>query len=192
MESPSHHRFNPPVEKHVLRPSRMIRARDVRRWIADSLAWEDDRIDAVLWHGGVHLNGKRLSDSGRDLPVGSEIRVYAHRRVPETVELPTDAILFEDDHWVAVNKPPWLPVQGTRASRRISLETILRERTGCEWLSPVHRLDRQTSGVNLFARTPHAFEAAARQFRRHQVRKHYLAVADGLPQGHEWCVRGWL
>jgi hypothetical protein len=64
------------------------------------------------------------------------------------VELGDRCILLHDgDGVVAVDKPPWLPMQRTRASARFSLEAALRAQLGDPSLVAAHRLDRQTSGV---------------------------------------------
>ncbi|MCA9981263.1 MAG: tRNA pseudouridine(65) synthase TruC [Anaerolineales bacterium] len=91
-------------------------------------------------------------------------------------------ILYQDDHYVAVNKPPGVLVHRTRLARgeRTAVLQQLRDQIG-RWVSPVHRLDRPTSGVLLFALSEAADAAMKAQFEARAVDKLYLAV-----------VRGWL
>ncbi len=187
-ESPTHDRFCPPVRKFEAVAPRALTSLDARTWLSASSGLSSAELDRALWHGGLFVHAHRC-DEAPALEAGAPVRLYSFTRDPERVEVGGEHILHENDHWVAVNKPAWLPVQGTRASRRISLETQLRELTGCDWLSPVHRLDRQTSGVNLFAKTPEAFECAAKQFRNRTARKRYVARVTALPGGERWSVR---
>ncbi|MEO1173486.1 MAG: RNA pseudouridine synthase [Myxococcota bacterium] len=187
MESPDHQRFNPPVERHVLVAEEPVHA--VGAWVRERIGSD---ADAALSHRGVHFRGERLAEWPDALEAGDVLRVYLFRRAPEVVQISSADVLYDRDGWVAVNKPAWLPVQGTRASLTISLETQLRSLVGCDWLSPVHRLDRQTSGVNLFARTPQAFEAAAAQFRRRTARKVYLTRVESAPILRAFSVEGYI
>ncbi len=93
------------------------------------------------------------------------------------MELP---LLYEDDAMLVVNKPSGLLVhRGDATSRReIALLQLLRDQMG-QRLYPVHRLDRATSGIVLFAKDPQAAALLSEQFRKHQVGKNYLAVVRG-------------
>jgi len=86
-------------------------------------------------------------------------------------------ILHQTPEWLVVNKPAgWLTIPG-RGSSPV-LQAWLTERHGPLWV--VHRLDRDTSGVILFAKTPEAHRKAGLWFQDHQVRKTYDCVAQGV------------
>lgn len=89
-------------------------------------------------------------------------------------------ILFEDDYFVAANKPNGLLVHRTRIAeekKEFALQ-ILRNQLGFH-LYTVHRLDRGTSGVLLFAKTPEAATPLVKAFEERQVDKTYYAVVRG-------------
>ena len=102
-------------------------------------------------------------------------------------------ILATGQGWLAVEKPSGLSVQETQG---VSLCSILQSRLEAEQglrgtiafiprfgVHPVHRLDRETSGVILLACQPETFSYFARQFERHEVRKRYVALLHGeLPE----------
>ncbi len=105
-----------------------------------------------------------------------------------------DAIIYEDDAIVVVNKPAGLTTMrhaqevaefGWRARRYLpkTLADYLPEMLGRPDLPlrAVHRIDRDTSGLVVFARTPPAAEHLIRQFRRHSVDRRYLALTRGVP-----------
>jgi 23S rRNA pseudouridine955/2504/2580 synthase len=85
-------------------------------------------------------------------------------------------ILRAERDWLAVNKPPGLPVHEA-PGRGSSVLRVLRESHGQAGLAPVHRLDREASGVLLLARN----RSAAREFERRwpEVSKTYLAFCEG-------------
>ena len=86
-------------------------------------------------------------------------------------------ILFQDDDVVAVNKPSGIKVHhGVYDARRepFALQMV-RDQVG-PYLYTVHRLDKPTSGVMIFALNPGAAPSLAKSFARHQVQNTYLAV----------------
>ena len=95
-------------------------------------------------------------------------------------ELP---ILYRDDHLIAIHKPAGLLVHRTvldRHETRFAVQ-ILRDQIG-QHVHPVHRLDRGTSGVLLFALDRDTGRLLSTQFETQQVDKTYLAVVRGIPE----------
>lgn len=91
-------------------------------------------------------------------------------------------ILFRDDTMVAIDKPSGLLVHRTALDRHETEFAVqrLRDQIG-QRVWPVHRLDRGTSGVLVFALNPEAAHALAQQFAAHLPAKRYLAVVRGHP-----------
>ncbi|MFI5316480.1 MAG: RluA family pseudouridine synthase, partial [Myxococcota bacterium] len=106
------------------------------------------------------------------------------------VPLPDFLILHVLAGVVAANKPAWLPVQGTRASQRVSLDAERRARLGSPELRAAHRLDRQTSGIVLFARNGERAGFLGRALQEHRIERSYLAVVSPAPKEEEWSVSG--
>lgn len=90
-------------------------------------------------------------------------------------------LLYQDDHLVVVTKPADVLVHRSALDRHAPriLMTELRDRLG-RYVYPVHRLDRPTSGVMVFALGPAVARQLSEAFRQHQVVKHYLAVVRGF------------
>ena len=87
-------------------------------------------------------------------------------------------ILYEDEHVIAVNKAAGLLVLPDRYNPSLPfLSGILKTAKGRIFV--VHRIDKETSGIILFARTPEAHAALNHDFRKHLVRKTYLALCRG-------------
>jgi tRNA pseudouridine65 synthase len=91
-------------------------------------------------------------------------------------------VLYQDDQLIAVHKPAGMVVHPTDLAReeKISLMLLVR-RMVRQRIWPVHRLDRPTSGIVLFALTREAAGELGRQLRAHTVAKSYLAIVRGVP-----------
>lgn len=100
-----------------------------------------------------------------------------------------DRILFIDGEAIVLDKPAGLAVHPGPATRD-SLEGLLPQlRFGFQRApTPVHRLDRDTSGCLLLARNPKAHKRFAAEFEAGRVTKTYLAVLEGVPEVHEGVV----
>jgi 23S rRNA pseudouridine1911/1915/1917 synthase len=132
-------------------------------------------VDGVVAPPSLRLKGdERVRVTPREPPeAGSEL-------VPDDIELD---ILYEDESIIAVNKAPGLVVHPGAGNRRRTLVNALLYRfPDASWPGEsgrpgiVHRLDRDTSGVILIARSVEVHESLSKQFRRRSVEKEYLAL----------------
>ena len=91
-------------------------------------------------------------------------------------------ILYQDDHLVAIDKPPGLLVHRSDIARHEThfAVQLLRDQLGRR-VYPTHRLDKGTSGVLLFAFEPAIVKLLAQQFENGTVEKTYRAVVRGWP-----------
>jgi tRNA pseudouridine65 synthase len=91
-------------------------------------------------------------------------------------------ILFEDEYLIAINKPSGLLVHRTSiaAEETVFALQMLRDQIG-QHVSPVHRLDRPTSGVLLFSKKEEILPLLKEQFANRSVQKTYLAIVRGIP-----------
>jgi 23S rRNA pseudouridine1911/1915/1917 synthase len=159
-----------------------------------------DRFLATAPEIGTRARAQHLIADGR-VQVGGVARKPAHvlRRgerltivLPPPEPLAVEAeplplrVLYEDAALLAIDKPPGLVVHPAAGIRRGTLVNALVHRLGAlpgvgeaERPGLVHRLDRDTSGVLLVARTAAALEALARQFRERTIEKRYLAIVHG-------------
>jgi 23S rRNA pseudouridine955/2504/2580 synthase len=152
------------------------------------------RLEKLLRTGQVRVDGKRAKAGDRVTP-GQAIRIPPLNEVPSAARpaphrvSPADAAMLEaatlhrDEQVIVLNKPPGLAVQGgTRADKHLDglLDAL---RFGhAERPRLVHRLDKDTSGVLVVARTPAAAAFLTRAFRDKLTRKVYWALAIGRPK----------
>ncbi|MGV0960706.1 MAG: pseudouridine synthase [Limnohabitans sp.] len=117
-----------------------------------------------------------------DLPYQHGQRLYYYRDQPTEAALPfTASTVFEDDHLLVADKPHFMPVTPTGQYVQQSLLVQLKRQTGCEALTPVHRIDRETAGLVLLSKRPQDRNAYQALFRDKAIRKVYQAVAAHRP-----------
>jgi len=101
-------------------------------------------------------------------------------------ELPRLEILYQDEHIIAINKPSGLLVHKSLIDKHeteFALQ-LLRDQIG-QYVYPVHRLDKSTSGVLLFALSAEVAQIMSLSFRENEVEKTYLAVVRGFTEEKE-------
>lgn len=145
------------------------------------------QVQRLIQKGLVWIQG-RPCKAGARLRAGDQVTAEQPPAEPLSVLAePIDIeVLYEDDSVSVVNKPPGLVVHPAPGHRTGTLVNALLHHwggvaVGLDPLRPgiVHRLDKDTSGVLVVARNPSALEALARQFRRREVEKRYLAIVWG-------------
>jgi 23S rRNA pseudouridine955/2504/2580 synthase len=97
-----------------------------------------------------------------------------------------DLILFENDDYIVVNKPPFLATLDERIGVAPSLLRLAREYADDAQVG--HRLDRDTSGALVLAKNPEAYRHISMQFENREVHKIYHAVTNGAPPLEQFVV----
>lgn len=187
-------RFDPPLLR-VRWTTAAAQSRDAFLAAArDRCGWDAVHFDSMLWHGGLHLDGRPHAGDALPDTIAADTRVdaYAFCSEPEPIAVCVERVIADHEDWLAADKPAWLTTQRTRASWRLSLEAALRVLTGCASLVAVHRLDRETSGVVLFAKTSDAAARLGRLFAEGGAHRRYLAIVSPVPPDPEWEVSGFL
>jgi len=148
------------------------------------------RIQKLIDEGAVRLGGSAAKRS-HVVRAGEEVEVEVPepRAVsiePEEIAL---SVLYEDEHILAIDKPPGLVVHPSPGHDSGTLVNALlhhvRDLSGIGGeLRPgiVHRLDRDTTGVLLVAKTDRAHASLSRQMKKRTLRKEYLALVAGFPR----------
>lgn len=155
------------------------------RTLLEALTGVFDHVASDDWT--TLFDQQRFIDSHRQ-PVPPDRVVRAgeryERRMPETVEPEVDLsirILHEDEAIIVVDKPAPLPVHPSGRFHRNTLRNVLNQVYAPQKVRPVHRLDANTTGVLLLARTRHHAGRIQPQFADGRVEKRYLARVQGHP-----------
>lgn len=158
------------------------------------------RIEKMCRKGEIRVDGGRVKAATR-LEAGQSVRVPPlpdetapapeRPRVSEAdAEMMQRAVIFRDKHIIALNKPPGLSTQGgSKQTRHVDgLAEALRFELD-EKPRLVHRLDKDTSGVLLLARTRKVAAALTEAFRARDTRKIYWAAVAGVPSPAMGTIR---
>lgn len=155
-------------------------------YLAARLPCSRARVQQGIAAGEVLVNGRTVRPSYK-LRAGDGVEAELHdvvvaAIVPEILPL---SVLYEDEDLIVINKPAGMVVHPVGEITRGTLVNGLAHRFGAE-PGLVHRLDRDTSGLMVVARTRAAQEFLTAQFRSREVTKHYIA----LVYGHLGSMRG--
>lgn len=96
--------------------------------------------------------------------------------------------LYSDGNYLFIHKPPGIPFHSEEGVR--GFVSLVKERYPDQSLYPVHRLDKVTSGVMVFARNENANKALSTAFERREVSKCYLAISDRKPSKKQGWIKG--
>ena len=148
----------------------------------------------LLQTGRVRVNGEIEKNAKRDLLPGDQVEVAqksAHSLLPAEL-----SILYEDGDVIVVYKANGLLTVATARERETTAQAYLNEyvgaRRGQERIQVVHRLDRETSGVLLFAKNAHARERLKEQFAEHTIDRLYVAIVEGRIDPPRGTIESWL
>lgn len=151
--------------------------------------WSRSNIKQRLKKGCVSVNGRQVTQHDYALKVGDDVEVVASVKGSNSTIGPLE-ILYEDRDLIAVNKPAGLlSVASTQEKKHHALAILrnqLSRRTQSINLWPVHRIDRDTSGVLLFATSLEMREAVMASW--DTAEKIYLAIVEGCPSPSEGTI----
>ena len=149
--------------------------------IADYLVARFYPNDPQIIHARFNTGEVRLDDGtilSSDSPYMPGERIWYFRELTDEPQLPSDMpVLYEDEHVLAIDKPHFLPTTPRGSYIAQTALTKLRVREQNPLLIPIHRLDRPTAGVLLFAKTVQARRPFQMMFQHRQASKTYRAVA---------------
>jgi len=153
--------------------------------LGDFLVDRFPAVSAATWQTRMQQGGL-VDEQGvavtAQQPYRSGIRLYYYRSIPEEPRVPFDEVLlFQDELLVVADKPHFLPVTPGGRHLQETLLVRLKRRLGIDTLAPLHRLDRETAGIVVFAVRPETRGRYQALFAQRQVTKHYEAIAPWRP-----------
>ena len=172
--------------------------------LADASGLSRERVKALLGEGRITVGGKPAGQPSLKLTAGTAFAIAVPAPVPaeaEAQDIPLN-IVYEDEHLLVVDKPAGLVVHPAAGNLDGTLVNALLHhcaKNGGGKLSGiggvarpgiVHRIDKDTSGLLVVAKSDAAHEGLARQFAAHSITRAYLALVAGHPQPPSGTVRG--
>ena len=141
----------------------------------------------MIDHGRVTVDGSKASRAKQEVPAGSTVETLSRTEVegPSKKEgVPEPEVLYDDKHLMVVNKPAGLlSVATPRGEPDTMFDRALSwvSKTQSKRVHLVHRLDRETSGCLILAKSPEVRDILQSQFKARSVERIYHAVVFGSP-----------
>lgn len=163
---------------------------DVRvdKYIADNTDYSRNLILNLIKNGDILVNDSKIKPSYK-VKQGDKITINNVKTDTEDItpwDYPLD-IVFEDDDIIIVNKPSGMVVHPGNGNKDHTLVNALKSYTdklsdinGVERLGIVHRIDKDTSGLIMIAKTNKAHEILGEYFKEHSIKREYIALLCGV------------
>ena len=160
------------------------------------------RLKALILDGAVTENGAAVIDPSRSVRAEAEYALLlppVREATPQAEDIPLD-IMFEDDHIIVLNKPSGMVVHPGPGQPDGTLVNALIAHCGDSLtgiggvMRPgiVHRLDKDTTGVMMAAKSDAAHQKLTEMFAAHDLERHYLAITWGMPPETEGRIEAAL
>lgn len=179
-------------------PPRLDKA--LARDVPEAAALSRTRLAKLLASGAVRVNGQVVQDAKAKILEGDRVEITIEAAsqshiLPE--EMPLD-IVYEDDELIVVNKPAGMVVHPAPGSPSGTLVNGLMAHCGASLSGVggvarpgiVHRIDKDTSGLLVVAKSDAAHHGLAEQFAKHTAERAYLALCYGVPEASDPRLRG--
>ena len=163
---------------------------DVRidKYIADNTDYSRNLILNLIKNGDILVNDSKIKPSYK-VKCGDKITINNVKTDTEDItpwDYPLD-IVFEDDDIIIINKPSGMVVHPGNGNKDHTLVNALKSYTdklsdinGVERLGIVHRIDKDTSGLIMVAKTNKAHEILGEYFKEHSIKREYIALLCGI------------
>ena len=179
-------------------PKRLDKA--LSRDVPEQAVLSRTRLARLLGEGAVRVNGAVVTDAKAKVAEGDLVEIAVpvadeSHIGPEDIPL---VVVYEDDDLVVINKPAGMVVHPAPGTPNGTLVNALLHHCG-ESLSGVggvqrpgivHRIDKETSGLLVVAKSDRAHQGLAAQFEKHTVERYYKAVVYGVPDANDPRLRG--
>ena len=168
--------------------------------LADASGLSRERVKALMGEGRVLLDGKVASQPSLKPGAGTAFEIAVPEALPaaaEAQDIPL-TIVFEDEYLIVIDKPAGLVVHPAAGNLDGTLVNALLHHCkgqlsgigGVARPGIVHRIDKETSGLLVVAKTNKAHEGLAAQFADHSIERAYLALVAGSPVPASGTVQG--
>lgn len=181
--------YPPPMRSTVGRPAILL------EFLAGVLPQASrTTLRQMLAAGRIRVNGEIEKIARRELRSGDTVELS--RKEHHALLPPEVSLLHEDDEILVVVKPPGLLTVSTESEREQTLQAVLNRYLKAKGIGDrihvVHRLDREASGILVFARSFEVREALKERFAAHDIDRIYVAIVEGRLDPPEGTIRSHL
>ncbi|WP_290975250.1 RluA family pseudouridine synthase [Ferrovibrio sp.] len=170
------------------------------RYLAEALDFSRSRLKALIEQGHVRLGDATIADPSHKIKPGDVYQLHAPEAAsaePLAQDMPLN-VVFEDAHLIVIDKPAGLVVHPAPGNPDHTLVNALLHHCGDSLAGIggvkrpgiVHRIDKDTSGLLVAAKTDAAHHGLAELFARHDIEREYQALVWGLPNPLQGRIEG--
>ena len=156
---------------------------ELLEYLYEHLDMPKKRVKQYLVHGAVYVNEDRVTQYNYPLVAGMKIMIDTNSKNSRNLPF---SIIFEDDHLLVVNKPSGLLTIATEKEKERTLYHIVRDYVVSKnphgRIFIVHRLDRDTSGIVLFAKDEKTKNQLQENWNEYVLLREYTAIVTGHPK----------
>ncbi len=179
-------------------PPRLDKA--LSRDVPDEAALSRTRLSRLIYEGAVAVDGQPVTDAKARVAEGAEVVITLEAAEESHIgpeDIPLD-VVYEDDELIVVNKPAGMVVHPAPGTPTGTLVNALLHHCGDDLSGVggvkrpgiVHRIDKDTSGLLVVAKTDAAHHGLAAQFEAHSAERYYQALCFGVPNANDPRLRG--
>jgi 23S rRNA pseudouridine1911/1915/1917 synthase len=179
-------------------PARLDKA--LARDVPEQATLSRSRIAKLLAEGAVRVDGVVATDAKAGVAEGAEVEITVPQAAESHIgaqEIPL-SVVWEDHDLIVIDKPAGMVVHPAPGSPDGTLVNALIHHCGDDLSGVggakrpgiVHRIDKDTSGLLVVAKTDRAHQGLAIQFEKHSAERHYLALCHGMPDPNDPRLRG--
>ena len=175
--------YNVRMKKLIV--SKKYNNKKLEKFLKDTINLSNGLFYKTLRKKDIKVNGKRISENITVFE-NDEILVYVADELLNSFKLD---IIYEDNYILLINKPINIEVTGTN-----SLTNFVHKKYASSKFLPMpcHRLDRNTSGLILFAKNASSLNILLDKFKNHEIEKHYYALIYGKPKKENDILEAFL
>ena len=187
---------SPTIEGTIPAPARLDKA------LAEATELSRARLQSLIADGHVVIDGKAATSPSTKVAAGAQFEIT----IPPAADAEAQAqdipltVVYEDEHLIVVDKPAGMVVHPAAGNADGTLVNALLHHCrgrlsgigGIARPGIVHRIDKDTSGLLVVAKSDAAHEGLAKQFADHSIHRRYLAVCAGRPNPAEGTIEGKL
>lgn len=189
------------IVQFVIQPNPLPRLDKVlARDVPDDATLSRSRLGKLIADGAVQVDGAVVTDPRARVAEGAAIVITVQEAVESHIVAQDIAldIIYEDDDLIVLNKPSGMVVHPAPGTQDGTLVNALIHHCGDDLSGVggmkrpgiVHRIDKETSGLLVVAKSDAAHQGLAAQFAAHTVERRYLAVCFGMPDANDPRLRG--
>lgn len=147
----------------------------------------NNTFNKALRKKDIRINDVRVSEN-KTVYEGDEIKVYiVDEFLFKNENISEIEVVYEDENIVVFNKPANIEVTGEK-----SVESYAKDLYKNKFIEPCHRLDRNTTGLVLFAKNKESLDILLDMFKNQQIEKHYRCVVVGIPKFERKVLEAYL